>query len=202
MSGESVRWMTQTAKRAAASVCGSLIIRDDNRYFNRFVCVSPNGDMTSYDKRHLFRLADEHNHYSAGSQFVTFNIGDWRICPMVCYDLRFPVWSRNRDRYDLLLYVANWPARRHLAWETLLRARAIENLSFVAAVNRVGIDGNQLPYDGGSAIIDYLGQHVAHLENRSGVASAMLDLQQLRSFRERFAFHVDADDFTIDLQRH
>lgn len=198
MDGETIQWMTEMASSIDASICGSLIIRDADAYFNRFVCVDPVGGITTYDKRHLFRLADEQSHYSAGSDFVTFSILGWRICPMVCYDLRFPVWSRNRDRYDLLLYVANWPARRHLAWETLLRARAIENLSFVAAVNRIGVDGKQLPYDGGSAIVDYLGQDVVNLKKRRGAAGATLDLGELHEFRERFAFHLDADAFTIN----
>ena len=121
----------------------------------------------------------------------------WCICPLVCSDLRFPVWSRNRDCYDLLLYVANWPDRRHHAWETLLRARAIENLSYVAGVNRTGLDGNDIPYNGGSAIIDYLGEDLAALGDETGTASAELSLDKLTTFRERFAFHKDADSFTI-----
>ena len=116
---------------------------------------------------------------------------------MVCYDLRFPAWSRNKSNYDLLLYVANWPDRRHHAWETLLRARAIENLSYVAGVNRTGNDGNDIPYRGGSSIIDYLGADLANLGDREGTATAELDLVKLTAFRERFAFHKDADDFTI-----
>jgi predicted amidohydrolase len=116
---------------------------------------------------------------------------------MICYDLRFPVWSRNRDDYDLLIYVANWPSRRHHAWETLLRARAIENLSYVVGVNRVGTDGNDLPYVGGSAVIDYLGQEVADLGDRVGTTTSTLDLEQLEKFRDRFAFHKDADAFQI-----
>ena len=117
---------------------------------------------------------------------------------MVCYDLRFPVWSRNRDAYDLLLYVANWPNRRHHAWATLLRARAIENLSYVAGVNRTGTDGNDIPYDGGSSVIDYLGEDLANLGDREGTASVVLDREDLTAFRERFAFHKDADSFTLN----
>ena len=116
---------------------------------------------------------------------------------MVCYDLRFPVWSRNRGDYDLLIYVANWPSRRQIAWDTLLRARAIENLAWVAGVNRIGTDGNELPYDGGSAIVDFKGEAIADLGNSAGTASATLDLDDLSKFRERFAFHKDADDFTL-----
>lgn len=197
MDGESIAWLRETAARHNASVCGSLIISEQGKYFNRFVCASPSGELHSYDKRHLFRLADEQNHYAPGSEFVTFAIDDFRICPLVCYDLRFPVWSRNRDCYDLLLYVANWPSRRHRAWETLLRARAIENLCYVAGVNRVGKDGNDIPYRGGSAIIDYLGNDLANLGDRAGAATVELNLDELTSFRERFAFHKDADKFAI-----
>ena len=197
LDGETVQWMTETARASNAAICGSLIIVDADRYYNRFVCVDAQGNRTTYDKRHLFRLADEQHHYSQGNEVVTFELNGFRICPMVCYDLRFPVWSRNRDSYDLLIYVANWPSRRHHAWETLLRARAIENLSYAAGVNRIGTDGNNLPYAGGSAIIDYLGHDLANLGDKKGVATAELDLGQLQKFRERFAFHKDADHFTI-----
>jgi omega-amidase len=199
MDGETVHWMTRISARANAAVCGSLIIHEDGRYFNRFICVHPSGDLITYDKRHLFRLANEQDHYSPGKDLITFEINGWRICPMVCYDLRFPVWSRNADSYDLLLYVANWPGRRHLAWQTLLRARAIENLSYVAGVNRCGTDGNDIPYAGGSAIIDYLGQDLANSGDEAGLASVALDMNELQSFRERFAFHKDADKFEVDL---
>jgi len=195
--GESVDWMQAMAAQANAAICGSLIIKDDGHYFNRFLCVDANGIVTSYDKRHLFRLADEHDHYSQGNARVVFELKGFRICPMVCYDLRFPVWSRNRAEYDLLIYVANWPNRRQVAWDTLLRARAIENLSYVVGVNRIGSDGNDLPYSGGSAIIDYVGQDIANLGDAAGTATAALDLAPLEKFRDRFAFHLDADDFEL-----
>jgi predicted amidohydrolase len=197
MEGESVTWMRSKSVDTGAAVCGSLIISDKGAYYNRFICVTPDGRLFFYDKRHLFRLADEHNHYAEGGSLVTFKLGDFRICPMVCYDLRFPVWSRNRSHYDLLLYVANWPSRRHHAWETLLRARAIENLSYAVGVNRVGTDGNDLPYSGGSAIIDYLGHELADLGDSVGTVTATLDLDALQKFRDRFAFHKDADDFEL-----
>lgn len=197
MDGESVNWMQEMAASSDASICGSLIISDNGQYFNRFICASPAGDLQCYDKRHLFRLANEQDHYAPGDKLLTFELKGWRICPMVCYDLRFPVWSRNREDYDLLLYVANWPDRRHHAWATLLRARAIENLSYVAGVNRTGTDGNDIPYKGGSSIIDYLGEDLANLGDRTGSASADLDLDKLSAFRERFAFHKDADSFAI-----
>lgn len=195
--GDSVRWMHETAVRAGAAVCGSLIIRAGGNYYNRFFCVMPDGREVSYDKRHLFRLADEHSHYTEGHELVTFELNGFRIRPLVCYDLRFPVWSRNRGDYDLLVYVANWPNRRHHAWATLLRARAIENLSYCVGVNRVGTDGNDLPYSGGSAIVDYLGHDLVDLGDAEGTATVTLDLGDLARFRARFAFHEDADEFTL-----
>ncbi len=197
MDGDSVRWMRETAAGCNAAVCGSLIIAQEQQFYNRFICAFPSGELHCYDKRHLFRLAGEQNHYAPGETLVTFELNGWRVCPMVCYDLRFPAWSRNRDSYDLLLYVANWPQRRHHAWETLLRARAIENLSYVAGVNRTGKDGNDIPYKGGSSIIDYLGETLVDLGNRTGTATTVLDLDQLGAFRDRFAFHKDADNFTL-----
>jgi len=197
MNGTTVEWMKEMAGSTGSAICGSLIIADGDDYRNRFICATPNGSITVYDKRHLFRLADEQNYYTQGDVVQTFELNGFRICPMICYDLRFPAWSRNRDSYDLLLYVANWPSRRHNAWATLLRARAIENLSYLAGVNRVGQDGNNLPYAGGSAIIDYLGNDLVDLGDQRGAATATLDLDALQKFRDRFAFHQDADDFTI-----
>ena len=199
MDGPAMTWLRDVASQHGIAICGSLIIRDDDHYFNRFVVMRPNGDFECYDKRHLFRLADEHQHYSGGHRKVVFELKGWRICPMICYDLRFPVWSRNVEGYDLLLYVANWPSRRHLAWQTLVRARAIENQCYVAAVNRCGTDGNELPYLGGSAIIDYLGQDLLDLGEQPGQGSANLDAQLLTTFRERFPFHRDADRFEISV---
>lgn len=199
MRGSAVIQMAKWAKGRNAAVCGSLIIDVKGQHFNRFVFVRPDGGVEHYDKRHRFRLAGEVEHYSAGNQQKIIEWRGWRLCPMVCYDLRFPVWSRNRPDldYDLLLYVANWPSRRHLAWQTLLRARAIENLSYVAGVNRSGTDGNNLPYSGGSAIVDYLGQDLADLGDREGLASVTLDKAALEKFREKFPFHIDADTFSI-----
>jgi omega-amidase len=200
MDGDSVTWMRETANATGTAICGSLIIEEGGAFFNRFICCEAGGVVTTYDKRHLFRLANEHDHYAPGDGVQVFEINGFRICPMICYDLRFPVWSRNLGNYDMLLYVANWPAARHNAWSTLLRARAIENLSYLAGVNRVGEDGNKLPYAGGSAIIDYLGQDLADLGDHEGSATATLDLAALRKFRDRFAFHEDADDFTLATQ--
>jgi predicted amidohydrolase len=198
MDGRTIAWMRDRAVFAQASVCGSLIIEEDGRFYNRFIYMPPQGDLHYYDKRHLFRLADEQRHYSPGDEHTTFELNGFRICPMICYDLRFPVWSRNQDNYDVLIYVANWPNRRQFAWDTLLRARAIENLSYVVGVNRNGLDGNDLPYSGGSCIVDFLGADLANLQDRNGVASATLDKKALMDFRERFAFDKDADSFSID----
>jgi len=197
MDGASVAWMRQAAADHDAAICGSLIVAEDGRFLNRYVCALPSGELVCYDKRHLFRLAGEQHHYAAGDRQVTFELKGWRICPLVCYDLRFPVWSRNRGGYDLLLYVANWPDRRHFAWQTLLRARAIENLAYVAGVNRVGRDGNDIAYAGGSCVLDYAGEDLANLGADAGVATVSLDAERLRTFRERFAFHKDADDFSL-----
>lgn len=198
MDGPAVAWMTETAQQTGAVICGSLVIRDTGRYFNRMILMRPDGNFDYYDKRHLFRLAGEHEHYSPGSDLVTFRIGNWRVRPLVCYDLRFPAWSRNRGDYDLLLYAANWPEPRHHAWATLIQARAIENLSYVAAVNRVGTDGNGIGYVGGSAVIDYYGRHLTPLTDGPGLWSATLDLDALEAFREKFPFHVDADRFEME----
>lgn len=195
--GPSVKWMRRVAAERSICLCGSLIIEDNGHFYNRFILMRPDGSHTLYDKRHLFRLAGEHRHYSAGNELVAFEINGFRICPMICYDLRFPVWSRNRDRYDLLLYVANWPSPRHLAWETLIRARAIENLAYVAAVNRVGTDGHDHPYSGGSAIIDFLGNDLVNLGDQTGIATVSLELAKLEKFRHKFAFDQDADEFLI-----
>jgi predicted amidohydrolase len=197
MDGRSVAWMAEQAAKAGAAVCGSLIIEDGGEYYNRFLLVHPNGLVQYYDKRHLFRLAGEHEHYSSGTKPCTFLLNGWRIRPMVCYDLRFPVWSRNREDYDLLIYVANWPDRRHVAWETLIRARAVENLAYVAGVNRIGTDGNDIRYAGGTAIIDYAGKYVVAPSAESGMRSATLDMAGMTRFREQFPFHLDADEFSV-----
>lgn len=199
MDGQAVAWMRDTAAESGVAVCGSLVIRDNGHYYNRFVMLQADGALAHYDKRHLFRLAGEGDHYAAGAALQTVELHGWKIRPMVCYDLRFPVWSRRRsdDDFDLLLYVANWPTPRHHAWETLLRARAIENQCYVAGVNRVGTDGNDVPYSGGSAIVDFLGHDLQNLGDRAGHASVSLDPDALQRFRARFPFDIDADRFEL-----
>ena len=194
------RWMRQMAAQTNAVVTGSYIVREgQNTFFNRLVWMQPDGQFDTYDKRHLFRMAGEHEIYTAGNQRLIKEWRGWRICPLICYDLRFPVWSRNTQstRYDLLLYVANWPAPRQHAWNTLLQARAIENLSYVMGVNRVGTDGNGLAYAGQSAVIDFAGDALFRAGDAETVHQQTLSLDDLRAFRARFPADLDADAFTI-----
>ena len=195
------RWLKQMAAQTGAVVTGSYVVREGNAFYNRLVWMQPDGQFDVYDKRHLFRMAGEEKVYTAGTRRIVKEWKGWRICPLICYDLRFPVWSRNtqssESTYDLLLYVANWPAPRRNAWNTLLQARAIENLSYVAGVNRVGRDGNQHEYTGDSAIIDFNGNILFRHSDTEIVHQQKLSLDNLRAFRERFPADLDADDFTI-----
>ena len=198
MGGDTVAWMRRMAAARNMVVCGSLIIAEDQQYYNRLVWMPPDGQPTIYDKRHLFRMAHEDQHFAAGSRRVVVELAGWRICPLVCYDLRFPVWSRNRNDYDLAIYVANWPEPRRSAWVTLLKARAIENLCYVAGVNRVGVDGNSISYAGDSAIWDFIGQSQGDAEDRPKILSATLSMERLSRYRSKFPAHLDADDFSLD----
>jgi predicted amidohydrolase len=197
MDGPTVGWMREEAAATGCAIAGSLIVRDGDRRHNRLVWARPDGTLAHYDKRHLFRMAGEHDHYAAGDARLVVEHRGWRICPMVCYDLRFPVWSRSRGDYDLLLYVANWPARRAHAWNSLLRARAIENLSYVAGVNRIGRDGNGATYAGDSVVLDFLGQPISSEGGGDRVETAVLDLESLRAYRASFPAHLDADAFEL-----
>jgi len=202
MTGKAVTWLTKLAALKQVCLCGSIIIEADNRYFNRFVWASPEGAITTYDKRHLFRMAGEQDHYEAGSDQVQIDINGIKLRPQVCYDLRFPAWSRNTTGYDALLYVANWPAARREHWMTLLQARAIENLSYVIAVNRVGKDGNDIEYAGDSCVIDPRGGYLLKMGAEEAVGSVDLDLVSLREYRDSFPAHLDADTFDIKGSRH
>lgn len=199
--GPTVDWMRQQAARLGAVMVGSIATADAGKHFNRLVCMRPEGSYESYDKRHLFRMAHEHDHYTAGTRPLIVDIQGWKVRPLVCYDLRFPVWSRNRigsaGAYDLLLYVANWPERRRYAWQTLIRARAIENVSYCVAVNCVGRDGNGIAYTGDSAAIDYLGQPLTEPSEQEFVATVTLDRSALQTFRDKFPAHLDADEFQL-----
>ncbi len=207
MDGESVAWMRALARDRDAAVTGSIQLREGDAVYNRLVFAMPDGALHHYDKRHLFRMAREQEWYAAGRDRMVVEHRGWRICPLVCYDLRFPVYSRNRADaarageldYDLLLYVANWPAARHEVWRTLLRARAMENLCCVVGVNRAGTDGNGHPYLGGSVAVDPLGTAVVECDAAPQVAHAVLSMERLREHRRRFPAYLDADGFEIDL---
>lgn len=198
--GPTSEWLLRLARRLDAVVTGSVITRDGGRYYNRMLWARPDGALEHYDKRHLFRMAEEDAHYAPGTKALCVEWRGFRVCPLVCYDLRFPVFSRRRAGldYDLLVYAANWPAARRHAWRTLLMARAIENQAFVAGVNRVGTDGKGIEYLGDSAVCDFLGQHLADLGAEPGIATVELDGAALREFRDRFPAHLDADRFTLD----
>lgn len=198
MDGETVRWMRSQAEARGAAICGSAVIMDSGARYNRFLFVGPDGAVETYDKRHLFSYAGEDRRYVAGEDRVVFRFGDWRINPQVCYDLRFPVWCRNRGDYDLQIFVANWPSPRVAAWDTLLRARAMENQSWVVAVNRVGEDGKGVVYPGHSAVYDPLGEVVLAPRDGEGVLSTVIDLGRVRDVRTDFPFAAEADGFTLD----
>ncbi len=193
------RWLRQMAAQTGAVVTGSYVVQTGaGQFFNRLIWMEPDGTFDTYDKRHLFRMAGEDHVYSAGTRRLIKEWKGWRICPLICYDLRFPVWSRNQNlEFDLLLYVANWPAVRRNAWNTLLQARAIENLSYVAGVNRVGEDGNQHYYAGESAIIDFKGDVLFRQADVEIVHQHTLSLDDLRAFRAKFPAQLDADQFEL-----
>jgi len=192
------KWMQQMAAQTKAVVTGSFVAKEGNRYFNRLLWMEPSGNFDFYDKRHLFRMAREHESYEAGSKRIVKEWKGWKICPLICYDLRFPVWSRNVAlEYDLLLYVANWPEVRSHIWSTLLQARAIENLSYVIGVNRVGEDGNGIPHSGDSAVVDFKGEVLVRKSNEESIIIHTLQKESLSAFRERFPAYLDADEFLI-----
>ncbi|MDY0924756.1 amidohydrolase [Enterobacter sp. CFBP8995] len=193
-----VAWLHAHAQTSNALVGGSAVIQTEKGAVNRFLLVEPNGTLHQYDKRHLFRMANEHQHYVAGEKREVFEWRGWRILPQICYDLRFPVFSRNHNDYDLALYVANWPAPRALHWQSLLLARAIENQAYVAGCNRVGNDGNQHQYSGDSRIISPQGEILAAGEPFARARlDAELSLEELQAYRERFPAWRDADNFTL-----
>jgi omega-amidase len=201
VNGPTAGWLQSKARELNAAITGSLITKDGDCYYNRLLWAAPGSDVLHYDKRHLFRMAKEHNHFTpGGAQALTVEWRGFRICPLVCYDLRFPVYSRRRSgfEYDLLIYVASWPAVRRQAWRTLLKARAIENQAFVVGVNRIGQDGNGIHYSGDSVVHDYLGEPLAELADESAVTTVELDGDGLQAFRERFPAHLDADRFTLE----
>ncbi|MBW1890304.1 MAG: amidohydrolase [Deltaproteobacteria bacterium] len=194
MNGAAVEWIRNTSATHHVDITGSIIVREEGRHYNRLLWAKPDGSLHIYDKKHLFRMSGEHEVYSAGSQRITVELKGWNIRPFICYDLRFPSWTRNAgNQYDVAVYVANWPAPRSMHWRTLLKARAIENQSYVIGVNRVGQDGNGLPYDGNSSIIDPLGTVLYQQKDEPSIHTASLSYETLTAYRESFPAWMDAD---------
>lgn len=197
--GNAVGWMKKTAREKDAVVTGSLIIKEEGRFYNRLFWVQPNGKCVWYNKRHLFTLTGEETVFTPGDSRLVVEWRGWNVCPLICYDLRFPVWSRNKgSAYDLLLYVANWPQRRAYPWKQLLVARAIENQTYVVGVNRVGNDGNDVYHSGDSMVVDALGNVVYHKVDEEDVYTVTLNKDTLYKVREQFHFLNDADDFEVN----
>ncbi|WP_372751829.1 amidohydrolase [Labilibaculum sp.] len=191
-------WMKQQAKETNAAILGSIIVEEEGDYYNRLYCVDGEKILCSYDKRHLFRMGEEDHHFVGGTERLIFTLGKWRICPLVCYDLRFPVWSRNKNDYDILLYVANWPESRRDVWNTLLKARSIENQSFVVGVNRIGQDELGLSYAGDSSLFDAKGKLMGKCaDHQEEIITLEIKLEDLNQFRRKFPVHLDADSFRI-----
>jgi len=210
MDGESVSWMKRIAAEKKIVLTGSLIIEEEGRYFNRLLWVLPNGQLGYYDKRHLFAYAGEDQHYQPGRKRLIASVKGWKINLLVCYDLRFPVWSRqapmpppeeakeDEAEYDVLIYVANWPDRRNHAWKTLLQARSIENQCYVVGVNRVGKDGHDHNYSGDTMVVDAMGEVLYTKANEEDIHTIVLDQDKLEAVRSKLPFLRDADDFTIE----
>ncbi len=197
MSGMTVTWMMERASALQSVVAGSLIAREAGHFYNRLVWARPDGKLQWYDKHHLFTMGEEHHHYSPGKQRVTVEWKGWKIRLLVCYDLRFPVWARNHDDYDLLVYLANWPTARHQVWKSLLKARALENQCYCAGVNRVGIDGKGISHTGDSAVITPRGD-TSWLGDQETSRTFTLNLEELKKFRKKFPVLNDRDRFDIE----
>ncbi|MDR0892231.1 MAG: amidohydrolase [Mediterranea sp.] len=197
--GPTLTTLRQWAGELGMALCGSYIAVEDGAYYNRGFFLTPEGEAYYYDKRHLFRMGEEPHHFAPGHQHLILPYRGWNICLLVCYDLRFPVWSRNvGNAYDLLVYVANWPSSRRPVWDTLLQARALENQCYVCGVNRVGTDGMGLKYDGGSCLYSPYGRAMSTVtDGEEGIATTLLDLPKLRHFRQKFPVWKDADEFQL-----
>lgn len=197
MQGDAISWLKETAKDKNCAITGSLVIEENGNYCNRLVFVFPNGEIQTYDKRHLFTLAGEDKVYTAGKDKLIVDYKGFKICPLICYDLRFPVFARNVEDYDVLIYVANWPKPRVNAWDILLKARAVENMSYVIGVNRIGFDENNHEYVGHSQAVDFLGNYIQEPQEIEGVFIVELDKNELIETREKLNFLTDRDEFKI-----
>jgi omega-amidase len=200
MDGETITWMKKMASTKNIILTGSIIIEEENKYYNRLIWMLPNGQYGYYDKRHLFAFANEHEHYTAGKKRLIAQVKGWKINLQICYDLRFPVWARQQapDEYDIILYVANWPERRSHPWKTLLTARAIENQCYAIGVNRVGNDGNNIYHSGNSMVVDPLGNELYHKADDEDIFTITLQKDTLQETRNKFPFLKDADSFVIN----
>jgi len=201
MTGTTIAWMKTKAKEKNCVITGSFVCEENGTYFNRLVWMKADGTFSTYDKRHLFRMGDEDKHYGHGEKKSIVDLKGWKICPLICYDLRFPVWARNRNEnsYDLLIYVANWPERRAHPWKSLLVARAIENQSYTIGVNRVGEDGNAIYHSGDSVALNFKGEAISKIESGKEIIETItLNYQELAEFRKTFPVMLDADDFEIN----
>ena len=199
MDGPTVSWLSQMAASSGSTITGSAIIKEEHHFYNRLIWMRPDGSYDTYDKRHLFTFAEEHHSYTAGREHLVVDFMGWKVLPLICYDLRFPVWSRNTQDYDLLLYVANFPEKRRYAWQQLLTARAIENQVYTIGLNRVGTDGKDIAYAGDSTIFDYAGRSLSSSAYIESIQYATLSYEAQQAFRSRFAFLPDRDRFNFDL---
>ncbi|WP_426432213.1 amidohydrolase [Winogradskyella sp. HB-48] len=198
MDDETITWLKALSKSKNSAIAGSLVISENGNYYNRLVFIEPTGKITPYDKRHTFTLAGEHKVYTAGNERTIIDYKGWKICPLICYDLRFPVWARNTEDYDILIYVANWPKLRIAAWDTLLKARAIENMAYSIGVNRIGLDGNDYEYSGHSGAYDVLGNRIDSMpENEETTEIVTLEKAHIIKYREKLGFLKDRDTFSL-----
>jgi predicted amidohydrolase len=198
MQGETVSWLQHLAKAKDCAITGSLVIEENGNYYNRLVFVFPTGEIKTYDKRHLFSLAGENEFYAAGKDKLIIEYKGYKICPLICYDLRFPVFSRNVENYDVLLYVANWPKPRVNAWDILLKARSVENMCYTIGVNRIGKDHNHHEYVGHTQVIDFLGEYVLEPQEADAVFIVELNKAKLLETRKKLAFLNDKDNFQLE----
>ncbi len=198
MDGVTVNWMLKMASQKNCLIIGSIIIEENYKYFNRLIVAFPDGAVQYYDKKHLFTLAKEHQTYTAGNKQLLIEYLGWKIFPLICYDLRFPVWARNTVEYDLLIYIASWPKPRIFAWDILLKARAIENMAYTIGVNRVGVDANEYEYPGHSVVLDAYGTEIlATIGNQEQIGSVIIDKNKLDETRKKLQFLNDKDNFKI-----